>query len=558
MLVALLLLGVLIVPLLSLKFGQEDVGVTPKSTTQRQAFDLLSAGFGPGYNGPLLIATELVPPAKPSAAYTKKYNHAQALKKDIDTKKKSLEQQKKELQHQQAQLEKQQSQLQAQANQLKRKKAALQKQQASLLRQKKALERQEASLRAKKASLEAQKASLERQKAALEAQARQLAAQARVLGRRLLVLKARERHLERAIARAKRPERKRVLKQRLAEVRQEERTVRNQLAALKSQAIQLGRQARSLAAQARELNAEAAQLQQQANVLTAQANELRRQGNALKRQAKQLKRQKKQLQAQAASLQQQANELQRQANQLKKQKKQLQAEANQAKQLKAQLTKELTKAGGDDWGTDPRIVKLQNGLSGAAGVARLTPPQINKSGDSVIMNVIATTRPAADATAALVVRLRVSVIPDSIEEGGISAFVGGFTASYVDLASKIAARLPIVILTVIGLSFIVLMIAFRSLLVPVQAAVTNLLSVAAAFGVLTATFQWGWGLGLVGVSSPYGTVTIASYVPLMMFAVLFGLSMDYEVFLMSRVVQHKTMGESPRLAVQSGVDRAHG
>jgi uncharacterized membrane protein YdfJ with MMPL/SSD domain len=87
----------------------------------------------------------------------------------------------------------------------------------------------------------------------------------------------------------------------------------------------------------------------------------------------------------------------------------------------------------------------------------------------------------------------------------------------------------------------------------VQAAVTNLLCVGAAFGVLVATFQWGWGLHLVGLSTPYGSVPIASYVPLMMFAALFGLSMDYEVFLVSQVAQHHAAGESPRRAVRSGV-----
>ena len=115
------------------------------------------------------------------------------------------------------------------------------------------------------------------------------------------------------------------------------------------------------------------------------------------------------------------------------------------------------------------------------------------------------------------------------------AHVGGSTASNVDLARKIAARLPVVVLTVLALSFLLLMVAFRSLLVPVQAAITNLLSVGAALGVLTAVFQWGWGLSLIGLDAPGGTVPIASYVPLMMFAVLFGLSMDYEVFMVSRI-----------------------
>src|SRR5262249_1308219 len=135
----------------------------------------------------------------------------------------------------------------------------------------------------------------------------------------------------------------------------------------------------------------------------------------------------------------------------------------------------------------------------------------------------------------------------------IPAYVGGVTAGNVDLAAKISSKLFEVIAVVLALSFILLMIAFRSLLIPLQAAVMNLLCVGAAFGVLTATFQWGWGLNLIGLPSPYGTVPIASYVPLMMFAALFGLSMDYEVFLVSQIAAHDAAGEPPRQAVRSGL-----
>ena len=97
------------------------------------------------------------------------------------------------------------------------------------------------------------------------------------------------------------------------------------------------------------------------------------------------------------------------------------------------------------------------------------------------------------------------------------------------------------------------MVAFRSLLIPLQAAITNLLSAAAAFGVLTAVFQWGWGISLLGIDTADGSVPIASYVPLMMFAGLFGLSMDYEVFLVSHVQQHHHAGEEARDAVQAAL-----
>lgn len=156
-------------------------------------------------------------------------------------------------------------------------------------------------------------------------------------------------------------------------------------------------------------------------------------------------------------------------------------------------------------------------------------------------------------TADLVARLRRDVIPPLAESHGLRAYVGGVTAAYDDLAELIADRLPQVIAVVLALSFVVLLVAFRSLLVPLKAIICNLLAVGASFGVLTAVFQWGWGTDLVGISSPYGTVAIASYVPLLMFAVLFGLSTDYEVFLLSQIFSFHEAGEDSHRAVRSGV-----
>jgi RND superfamily putative drug exporter len=113
--------------------------------------------------------------------------------------------------------------------------------------------------------------------------------------------------------------------------------------------------------------------------------------------------------------------------------------------------------------------------------------------------------------------------------------VGGQTAGYIDLATQIANKLPLMIAIVVGLSFIVLLLAFRSLLVPIKAAAMNLISVAAAYGVVTAVFQLGWGSSLIGLDHP---IPIVSFVPLLMFAILFGLSMDYEVFLLTQMREH--------------------
>ena len=216
----------------------------------------------------------------------------------------------------------------------------------------------------------------------------------------------------------------------------------------------------------------------------------------------------------------------------------------------------LTSCGGrvhDERGTDPRLVELQHRLRQTMGVKLVSPPQINKSGDAAIFTVIARTAPADPKTADLVVTIRDYVIPQRTAGNDLTAHVGGQTASYVDLAAGISARLGIVILAVIALGFVVLMTAFRSVVVPAQAAIANVLSVAAAFGVVTACFQFGWGLDLVGVDTASDSDPIASFVPLIMFAVLFGLSMDYQVFLMSQIEQHRAGASSHEEAIAEGL-----
>jgi RND superfamily putative drug exporter len=146
--------------------------------------------------------------------------------------------------------------------------------------------------------------------------------------------------------------------------------------------------------------------------------------------------------------------------------------------------------------------------------------------------------------------LRDEVVPGALEGTKAQSFVGGQTAGYIDLADRISEKLPQMILIVVGLSCIVLLLAFRSILLPVKAAVANLLSVAAAYGVVTFVFQEGHGASLLGLE---GAVPIASYVPLLMFAILFGLSMDYEVFLLTQIQQHYKESGDPHDAVVRGL-----
>jgi RND superfamily putative drug exporter len=171
-------------------------------------------------------------------------------------------------------------------------------------------------------------------------------------------------------------------------------------------------------------------------------------------------------------------------------------------------------------------------VPGVQQVATIT----NTPTDSVaIFAVQPTTGPDDDATTQLVQHLRTTAIPAAVEGTGIAAdqvFVGGQTAVLIDLTQRINERMFLIIGTVLAGSFLLLMMVFRSLFVPFKAAVMNLLSIGAAYGVLVAVFNWGWAKGAIGL---HETVTIAPFVPVMMFAILFGLSMDYEVFLLSRI-----------------------
>ncbi len=199
---------------------------------------------------------------------------------------------------------------------------------------------------------------------------------------------------------------------------------------------------------------------------------------------------------------------------------------------------------------DPRLATLQKDISATSDVVAVTPAQIDKAGTTAYFNAIAAEGPAEESTTDLVEKLRSSVIPGAEKGTDMKADVGGSTAGYIDLASRISEKLPLQILVVILLSFVLLILAFRTAIIPAQAAVMNLLSIGASYGVLTAIFQYGWLAKAIGLS---GSVPIVSYVPLFMFAVLFGLSMDYEVFLVSQIEEHVHAGEDNKTSVVSGL-----
>jgi RND superfamily putative drug exporter len=175
---------------------------------------------------------------------------------------------------------------------------------------------------------------------------------------------------------------------------------------------------------------------------------------------------------------------------------------------------------------------------------------LNPAGDTGVFQVYPTTSPESVETSELLDHIRGDVIPPVEQRTGARIHVGGITAIFEDFGSAISEKLPLFIGVVILLSALLLMTVFRSVLVPVKAIVMNLLSIGAAFGLIVAVFQWGWGASLIGVD---GTGPIISFFPIFLFAIVFGLSMDYEVFLMSRIHEEWESRREASLAVTRGL-----
>ena len=193
--------------------------------------------------------------------------------------------------------------------------------------------------------------------------------------------------------------------------------------------------------------------------------------------------------------------------------------------------------------------ELQSTLARAPGVVSVTPPRLNPTGEVATISVYPSSSPQAYATSQLVAHLRADVIPPVAARTGVVAYVGGVTAGAVDFSSVLAHKLPLFIGVVVLLSALLLMLVFRSLVIPLQAAFMNLLSIGASLGVIVVVFQWGWVQSLMGVNPG----PIQSFIPVMLFAIVFGLSMDYEVFLVSRIHEQWTRTKDHHRAVGEGL-----
>jgi RND superfamily putative drug exporter len=201
-------------------------------------------------------------------------------------------------------------------------------------------------------------------------------------------------------------------------------------------------------------------------------------------------------------------------------------------------------------GGQAAVTTLQGRIEATPGVAFAAPPQFASSGRDAVVIAFPTTAPQAAATEALVHTLRQQVIPAATAGTGVVALVGGETAGSVDASAYLSSRLVWVIGAVLLLAFLLLMAVFRSLAIPLKAVVVNMLSVGAAYGVIVAVFQWGWLGGVIGIGS---TGPIDPWIPLMMFTILFGLSMDYEVFLLSRMREEWRHTKDNSSAVADGL-----
>jgi RND superfamily putative drug exporter len=205
---------------------------------------------------------------------------------------------------------------------------------------------------------------------------------------------------------------------------------------------------------------------------------------------------------------------------------------------------------GDAQGSARAVDRVVAGIDATDGVASVVPPVLNDAGDAAVVTVVPTTGPQDQATEDLVHTLRDDVVPAAVGGTGVDASVGGTTASFIDDSEDTSSRLPWFIAGVVALSFLLLMTAFRSLAVPIKAAVMNLLSIGAAYGVMALAASGGWLGDLVGIED---ATPVPAWLPMFMFAILFGLSMDYEVFLLTRVREEYLRTRQNRRAVADGL-----
>ena len=204
--------------------------------------------------------------------------------------------------------------------------------------------------------------------------------------------------------------------------------------------------------------------------------------------------------------------------------------------------------------TDPAaaLSGAQEKLGALPDIAAVTPPALNQAGDTAVVTVVPSSGPETEATKALVADIR-EVAGSLTDETGATMSVTGQTALTIDVSDRLADALVPYLALVVGLAFILLMLVFRSILVPLKATLGFLLSIGATFGVLVAIFQWGWFAGILGIEGQTGSVV--AMLPIFMIGIVFGLAMDYQVFLVTRMREAFVHGDGPDEAVVKGFDQ---
>ena len=195
------------------------------------------------------------------------------------------------------------------------------------------------------------------------------------------------------------------------------------------------------------------------------------------------------------------------------------------------------------------LPSVRTALTGTAGIVAVTAPRVSPSGKVAVMEAYPSSAPQDSATTNLVNTLRNNVFPPLARKLGVTVSIGGFTAGSIDFSHVLSKKLPLFIAIVVVLSALLLMVIFRSIVIPLQAGIMNLLSIGGALGATVAVFQWGWGSSLLGTTKG----PIEPWIPVLMFAVVFGLSMDYEVFLISRVREEWVHRGDAGAAVADGI-----
>jgi putative drug exporter of the RND superfamily len=209
-----------------------------------------------------------------------------------------------------------------------------------------------------------------------------------------------------------------------------------------------------------------------------------------------------------------------------------------------QIVTELPNAG-----DQAALAQVTGAVGEDPGVASIGAPQLSPNGRTAVFSAFPDSAPQDQATTDLVKRLRDDVLPPVEQTSGATVLVGGPTANQVDFASVLSSKLPLFIGIVVLLAGLLLLVVFRSIVIPIQAALMNLLSIGASLGAVVAVFQWGWLGGLLGVTAG----PIDAFIPVFLFAIVFGLSMDYEVFLISRIHEEWTRRRDASEAVVGGV-----